>query len=348
MMTSAKPKHTLILGSTVLTVLLFFSCSCHKPHTPPKAVFSCTGATMGTTYCVKVAGTLDTAQQAAVTDTVATVLADVDAMMSTYKADSDLSRFNASQSTEPFALATPLLQVFACALQVAEESKGAFDITVGPLVNAWGFGPELQDHAPDEKTLEALQRRVGYKKLSLDLDHSTVRKTQPDVYCDLSALAKGYAVDAVLAALAPYPNVMVEVGGEVRTRGCNAQGAPWRIAIEKPVTGQRSIQHVLPLSNVALATSGDYRNFYIEGGRRRSHTIDPRTAQPVSHTLASVSVVHAQCMWADAYATALTVLGPDEGYQFACRHQLAACFITRDGDGFVERMTPAFEKVFPQ
>ena len=331
----------------LLLVVLTTSLGCMRPR--ERAV---SGETMGTTFTVKVVTTPGSgrrSQLAKLPDTVHACLDSVNQKMSTWLPDSELSRFNQYEGSEPFQMSRETLRVIRHARRVSEVSGGAFDITVGPLVNAWGFGPEEGIlEGPSDAELAALRERVGYDKLEVDLSTSTVRKTRPDIYCDLSAIAKGYAVDKVAAALDDlgFENYMVEVGGEVKANGVNAKGIPWQIGIERPVPGARAVHKVVPLSGMAMATSGDYRNYYEKDGIRLSHTIDPRTGRPVAHKLASVSVVHKECAWADAYATALMVLGPDAGYALAVKEDLAAFFIVHEGSrAFSEKATPAFEKL---
>lgn len=190
-----------------------------------------------------------------------------------------------------------------------------------------------------------LRQRVGYQKVEIDPVALTLRKTQPDVSCDLNAIAQGYTVDKLAADLDAlgYVSYMVEVGGEVRTRGLNASGLPWQIGIEKPITTGRALEMTVSLKDMALSTSGDYRNYYERNGLRISHHIDPRTGRPVAYKLASVSVINKRCALADAYATALIVLGPDAGYQFAVKQDLPALFITHTAsEDFFEKATPAF------
>lgn len=305
---------------------------------------------MGTTFHVKIVPAEDgkgmgTSDFAAAFEEARKELDRVDGLMSTYKAESELSRFNASDSTGPFPLSPELCELFEKALAVSAASGGAFDVTVGPLVNAWGFGSAAKaPEPPSEKMLDELRTRVGPDKLILDPANSTIRKTRPDVYCDLGAIAKGYAVDKASEALerAGIVNYMVEVGGEVRTAGTNAAGAPWRIAVEKPDFDGRSIQRVVPFSGLSMATSGDYRNYYEVDGKRVSHTINPRTGRPISHKLASVTVMDRECAMADAYATALMVLGPEQGMALAEKEGLAALFLVREREGFAEQTTKAF------
>lgn len=277
-------------------------------------------------------------------------LQDVNDKMSTYKKDSELSRFNQSTETTPFAVSKGTAEVFAMSLQVSQESGGAFDVTVGPLVNAWGFGPpDTGDKAPSEEELTALRARVGYHNLSVDLAANTITKARADIYCDLSAIAKGYAVDKATEALEGLgiKDYMVEVGGEVRVAGLKADGSRWRIAIEMPDPDTRTVERVLELSNIALATSGDYRNFFEKDGVRFSHTIDPSTGRPIAHKLASVSVLHEKCAMADAYATAINVLGPEKGFELAEREGLAVLMMIHDDQGgFAPKATKAFEAQF--
>jgi thiamine biosynthesis lipoprotein len=328
-----------ILG--ILTVTRLAS-----PPTPDD-LLTFSGPTMGTAFHVKVIsdrqGT-DTAYAARLSAAIEETLESVNQNMSTYLPDSELSRFNASGGEDRFAISTDTAAVFACALEIAESSGGAFDITVGPLVNAWGFGPNGRHQPPTNEELTALRSHVGYQKLRLDMEASTIQKIDAAVYCDLSALAKGFAVDQIAEALDELGvgRYLVEVGGEIRARGTNQGGESWSVGIEKPVDTGRKLQRAVRLHDVSLATSGDYRNFYERDGLRLSHTIDPRTGRPVAHNLASVSVIHPSCMYADAYATTLMVLGPDDGLAWAEDHGLAALFLVRAGEGFEERATSRF------
>ena len=284
--------------------------------------------------------------RAAVEAEVQGVLERIEGRMSHYRPDSELSRFNRARTTEPQQMTPETLGVVAEALAVGRVSGGAFDVTVGPLVDAWGFGPPGRAPAvPEEALLAALRARVGVDLLELDLSASTLRKRRADIVVDLSAIAKGYAVDAVAALLAErgFDDHLVEIGGELRAAGRNERGEPWRVAIERPAQGVASAQRIVPLTDAALATSGDYRNFYALDGTRVSHTIDPRTGRPVTHGPLSVSVIAERCSLADAQSTALNVLGVEEGYPLAVTHGWAALFVTDDGAGrLVERATPAF------
>ena len=273
----------------------------------------------------------------------------VNEKMSHYREDSELSRFNRSNEIDPFLISSNTFEVFRQAEELSELTHGAFDVTVGPLVNAWGFGPMgLPERVPTDDEIAAIMAKVGFDKLELDAEHSTIQKSEPSIVCDLSAIAKGYGVDRVAVALdaEEFRNYMVEVGGEVRTRGLNDLGVPWRIGIEKPTEGGRSIQKVVSLSGLAMATSGDYRNYYEVDGVRISHMIDPRSGRPITHRLASVTVIDNRCVRADGWATALMVLGPEEGYALAKEQDLPVFFLVHDGEtGFRELATPAFEEL---
>ncbi len=312
--------------------------------------YSFQGPTMGTTFTVKVAAEdLTDGQRQEVRGTIEAELENVNAKMSTYLDSSELSRFNQSRDTEPVTLSADTIAVLSEAMRISEATEGAFDVTVRPLVEAWGFGATERHELPSEKELASLRSRLGWHRIKVDELANTMRKLAPAVECDLSAIAKGYAVDRVSMALAKASlgNHMVEVGGEVRTAGHNGAGQPWRIAVERPLSMRREPHRVLALADMAMATSGDYRNFYEKDGLRLSHTIDPRTGRPVSHRLASVTVLDPSCMRADGYATALMVMGEDDGFRFAEAYNLAALFLVREGgEELSEKATPKFQALF--
>ena len=335
------------LGLAFLLGLVTNAC---EPTAPSLETYTFEGSTMGTTFIVKVATeSLAQAEQSRVESLVENELRTVNNKMSHYLEDSELSQFNRLRATTPFAVSPSTLEVFRYALEVSALTGGAFDITAGPLVNLWGFGPEERAKTrPSDAEIERARGRSGYDKLEIDGDIGTVRKKRPDLYCDLSAIAKGYAVDRVAASLESNQrtNYMVEVGGEVRTSGTNASGDAWRIAIERPAAGPRAIQRVVSLSGKAMATSGGYRNFYDIDGSRFSHTIDPRTGRPITNRLAAVSVVDELAVRADALATGLLVLGPEEGYRLAVEQNIAGLFLIEEEAGeFQELATPAFQRL---
>jgi thiamine biosynthesis lipoprotein len=309
--------------------------------------FEFTGRTMGTTFSVKVA-TQDLSETAKVDlgRNIESQLDRVDALMSTYRPDSELSRFNRHASTEPFEFSEETIEVLRIARQVSEMTDGAFDITVGPLVAAWGFGAtDRPPEPPSDESRRELEQRVGYTKLVYDSQRPTVAKTNPEIKCDLSAIAKGYGVDLVARTISGlgHANYLVEVGGELRARGRKLDGRPWRVGIERPGAAARITHQLVVLFDMSLATSGDYRDYYEIGDQRISHTIDPRAGRPIAHRLASVSVLHPEAVWADALATALNVMGPKDGSAWAEAHDIPALFLVReDGGGFRSVATTAF------
>jgi thiamine biosynthesis lipoprotein len=304
------------------------------------------GPTMGTQYQVQTACASRPSELAA---TMAALLEDIEAQMSTYRHDSLLSRLNRAPSGEWFDASSELLDVLEPAHALSELSDGAFDVTVGPLVNLWGFGPvDAPDAIPSPGDIAAARRRVGYQHLELRRP-AQVRK-QRELYIDLSAIAKGYAVDRMAQYLLGQgcESFLVEIGGEVRVHGRKTGGAAWRIGVESPdpdaLGGVLRVVQTDQAEGIAMATSGDYRNFRELGGQRFSHTIDPRTGVPVAHRLASVTVLHRSTLWADGFATLLNVMGPTEGFELAEREHLAALFVERTDTGFVERATSDFTR----
>jgi thiamine biosynthesis lipoprotein len=302
------------------------------------------GATMGTHYrvtaaCPTTVGAMIEAELVAVNDE-----------MSTYLPDSALSRFNKGPMDEWIPMPGFVIEVITAARALSEASGGAFDVTVGPLVNLWGFGPESVSGVPDADAIAGARARIGFTALETRAEPPALRKTLP-LYVDLSAIAKGHGVDRVVARLLDVDctDLLVDIGGEVRAVGLNPQGQRWRIGVEVPDPEQvGGIQRIVELDAAALATSGDYRNFIEAEGRRYSHTIDPRTGAPVEHTLASVTVLHPSAMWADGYATLLNVLGPEAGWEFAVDADLAALFVVRTDNGFEERYTAGFAAALPR
>lgn len=314
-------------------------------------VFSFKGPTMGTTFAVTVVadrfgGVESEALRAAISDE----LDEMNRLMSNYRPDSEISRFNAHQSLDAFPLSAPMLEVLVISEEVSSLSGGAFDITMPPLLEAWGFGPHADPERdpPTAATLEALSTRVGQGLLLLDRHAKTARKGHEELEIDLSAIAPGYAADrlAALLSMRGYSRFMVDVGGEFSVLGHNQRDDPWRIGIERPTetrTDAPVLQSVVYLERGALATSGDYRTYREISGRRISHTIDPRTQKPIAHGLASVTVIAENAARADALATALNVLGPEEGLALATEQALPIMMIIREGGGFTTHTTPAFD-----
>lgn len=319
--------------------------ACDRP--PPDPTVRLTGATMGTSYDLKLVPAPGQTVPAGLQARVEEILVRINRQMSTYDPDSELSRFNRNPDTDWIAASPELQQVIAEGLRIGELSGGIFDITVGPLVNLWGFGPEpRRDEVPSAATIARARERVGYWHLHARAEPPALKKDRADLYVDLSAIAKGYGVDRMAALIdaTGVGNYLVSIGGEIRARGRNGRGEPWTIAIEKPVAGQRSVERLIRLGERAVSTSGDYRNFFEQNGRRYSHVINPRTGWPVPQTLASVTVISDRSMVADATATTLLAAGPELGFQLASEHHLAAFFMLINPDGgFQERFTPEFE-----
>lgn len=303
------------------------------------------GQTMGTSFSIKVVTDVEL-DKSALEREVTDLLSRINSNLSTWLPDSALSLLNASTSTEWTDVTAELCDVIEAALMLSERTGGAFDITVGPLVNLWGFGPKTPEleTVPTEASIALTKQRVGYQKLQTDCATPAVRKSRPDVYIDLSAFAKGYAVDQLAELLdgRGIENYLVEVGGEVRLRGQNANDENWAIAIEKPADFARTVQTIVHLTDQAMATSGDYRNFFEIDEQRYSHTIDSRTGRPVAHNAAAVTVIATSAASADGLATALLVLGPEEGFEFAERENIAAYFLLRHGADIEELASTAF------
>ncbi len=297
------------------------------------------GETMGTTWSVKLVAD---APPPDLPGGIKRILDRVIAQMSTWEPDSDLSRFNAAPAGTWHRLPDDLFTVLAHAVTLAEDSGGAFDPTIGPLVALWGFGPGENRAIPDPVDLAETAARCGWQRLVLDPGGR--RAFQPGgLHVDLSGIAKGHAVDLVARHIqdAGIPNHLVEIGGELRGYGAKPDGSPWWMALETPA-GIAS-ETIVALHGMSAATSGDYRRFFMDGETRYSHTIDPRTGRPVASEIASVTVLHRACMQADALATALGVLGAEHGLAWARKRHIAARFLSRDRDGFRERTTPAFD-----
>lgn len=268
--------------------------------------------------------------------------------LATWDETSVLAQFNRYQGTDWFAVAPELAQLVDLTLQLSQQSNGVYDVTVGPLIKLWGFNSHDGTTAvPEQAAIDAARAKVGYQKLQVRLEPPALRKSQVDVLVNLSSVADGFAADQAGRYLESLgvKDYMVEMAGEVRTRGLSPRGDAWRIAIEKPVEEGRVIQQGVNLQEAGLATSGDYRNFFVAGGKRYSHTVNPATGAPVTHNLASVSVVAADATLADAYATLLMALGERQGKIFADTHGINAYFIWRTDQGFETADTVGFRKV---
>ncbi|HEJ9067890.1 TPA: FAD:protein FMN transferase [Serratia marcescens] len=304
-----------------------------------------TGKTMGTSYSIRYVAGDNTPSAREMQAEIDKRLEQVNDQMSTYRPDSELSRFNASRDIDrPFPVSPATAEVVREALRINRVTDGALDVTVGPLVNLWGFGPEGRpDKVPSEAELEHRRAWTGADKLAVQ--GSALVKSIPELYVDLSSIAKGYGVDVVAEYLQSQhvKDYMVDIGGEVRTRGHNGEQKPWRIAIERPTTGaQQQAQLVIQPGEMSIATSGDYRNYFEQDGVRYSHTIDPITGRPIHHRLVSITVLSPTCMTADGLSTGLNVMGPERGMALANLLGIPVFMIVKTADGFEERYSDAF------
>ncbi|PKG38643.1 FAD:protein FMN transferase ApbE [Psychromonas sp. Urea-02u-13] len=325
--------------------LAFFISSCSEP-VPKSKLVMVQGKTMGTYYQVTMV--LREAQLSKPDYTLSAMQIEIDKklelvndQMSTYRPDSELSYFN--QAKTSFTVSPATAYVVKSSLALFEQSEGAFDVTVGPLVNLWGFGPDKRPNkVPSDEIIASQQKRVGSQYLSIE--GNTLFKSIPDLYVDLSSIAKGYGVDVIAEYLQNIGinDYLVDIGGELRAKGVKPADKQWTLAIERPVAGQ-NVQRLIQIGDNAIATSGDYRNYYEFDGIRYSHTIDPKTGKPIKHKLVSVTVIHASSMMADGLATVITVLGPEAGFEFAQKHNLAVFLLVKQGEGFIEHFTAAFK-----
>jgi FAD:protein FMN transferase len=267
--------------------------------------------------------------------------------MSVRSPASEIYRFNHFQGNGWFPVSADTARVVSHALKISERSGGAFDITMGPLIAIWGFGPEKKiGIIPADGEIEKALQLVGYRNLRVRIFPPALKKENPGICCDLSAIAKGYAVDRVAEYLesAGYRRYLVEIGGEIRSRGKNHLRQAWTIGIETPDSDGMDILKAVRLRKNAVATSGDTHIYFENEGQRYAHTIDPATGRPLSGNLASVTVIDSSCMQADALATAILVLGPEKGYKFAVKSKRPAFLIIRREEGLSEIMTPSFRR----
>ena len=293
------------------------------------------GKTMGTTFNIKYFPSPTTPTKEQVLAAVNERLVLVNQLMSTYIPDSELSLLNKAKGGVPFTLSDENVFLIGEALKVNQMSEGYYDITVGPLVNLWGFGPNGRvTHQPDEALLQQSREWVGADQLVLD--GKTITKPHDDTYVDLSSLAKGYGIDVVAELLEQngIASYLVEIGGELKAKGTKPNGKGWTVAIEKPSDVAREIQLILAPGDMAVATSGDYRIYFEENGTRFSHLIDPTTGKPITHKLVSVTVFHPSSAMSDALATAINVMGPEKGLALAEKHNIAIYMLVKSATGF--------------
>ncbi len=322
------------LRAAGLVVLLSVLAACSQPED-----WMIEGSAMGTSYTIRISHPPTDFTRDELATALAAEIERVEALMSTYRPESELSQFNRSDSTDWVHVSEDTAIVVAAAQEISRKTDGAFDITVGPLVDIWGFGPRLDVNGrpSDEEIAEALSH-VGYQKLEVRQEPPGLRKSDPSLHVDLSAIAKGYGVDQAAQVLTEHGinDYMVEIGGDLKAAGYNREGNPWRIAVERPIPGDRALLEVVAIEDMAIATSGDYRNFFMQDGVLYSHTLNSRTGRPVSHKIASVSVRARSAMLADGWATALLAMG-EKGLGIAEEQGIAALMVERDGDALHEK-----------
>ncbi|WP_232824712.1 FAD:protein FMN transferase [Algibacillus agarilyticus] len=332
-----------ISQSISIICLLLFLASCVDSSKSEMTQVMLQGKTMGTTFSVKFYATEQQLLTEQFYNDIDELLETVNDQMSTYRHDSEISRFNSHATDEPFVVSTDTAYVVKKAIEIGVSTQGALDITVGPLVNLWGFGPSGKVvQVPTDEELVLAKDFIGLDKILVK--GRSLIKTQDQLYIDLSAIAKGFAVDKIAEYLddKSISRYLVEVGGEMRATGKKLDGSNWRVAIEKPASHDRGIQQIISLIDKGIATSGDYRNYFEQDGTRFSHTIDPVTAKPITHKLASVTVIHDSAMMADGFATAINVLGTEKGLAFAEKNNLAIYLVIKSPQGFEVKYSKAF------
>jgi len=313
---------------------------------PSEKVEEFGGPTMGSTYSIKYVRNQTVAPLAELKAATEAILAEVDVQMSSYRSDSLIEAFNRAPAGTCQTMPEGILQVVASGKQLGEESDGAFDLTLRPLLDLWGFGPGSRGtHTPEPEQLSQALERVGQRHLRIEGEQ--LCKDLP-LQVDFNSIAAGYTVDRIIQRLGELgvSSYLVEVTGELKAAGRKPDGSHWRIGLEAPQEGQRVAQRVLELDGYGISTSGDYRNYYEENGKRYSHTLDPKTGKPIEHRLAAVTVADPSTLRADGLSTVLLVLGPEEGLAYAERKGIAAFFVTRVDDGFVTQGSTAFEQLF--
>lgn len=301
------------------------------------------GSTMGSTYSIKWVDSKGTPGPQSLQADIEMLLADFDGEVSTWRDDSDLVRFNDLPAGSCQEMPESVLDMVALAEDLHRHGDGGFDITIGPLLELWGFhGGSVSQTVPEAAELTAVLENIGQQYLRI-VDKQLCKDA--DVRVDLSGIAAGYMVDRVVEHLAEQgiTSYMVELTGELKAAGLKPGEVPWRIAIEEPRDDNRIAHLILPLDGYGVSTSGDYRNYFEYQGKRYSHTFDPRSGQPVMNQLAAVTVLDPNTAMADGLSTLLLVKGPEEGWRYAIEHDVAALFVIRQGAGFESRSTPRFK-----
>ncbi|CAI8955401.1 FAD:protein FMN transferase [Pseudomonas serboccidentalis] len=303
------------------------------------------GPTMGSTYSIKYVRHTGLADSAQVRREVEGILVEVDRQLSTYRSDSEIERFNALLANSCQTMPAPVLELVRVGEQLSEQSEGSYDLTVEPLMNLWGFGPQgREEKVPDTAVLAEVMQRVGHQHLHIK-DGQLCKDAAVEV--DFNSIAAGYAVDTIAARLEAMGihDYLAEATGELKAKGKKLDGSAWRIALEEPRDDQQVAERVISVDGYGVSTSGDYRNYFLQDGRRYSHTFDARSGAPVLHKLASVTVIHPSALMADGLSTLLLILGPERAWDYAEKHDIGAFFVIRADTGFVIRTSAAFERL---
>lgn len=304
------------------------------------------GPTMGSTYSVKYIRGPSGPDVAHVQPEVEAILAEVDQQMSTYRSDSDIERFNGLPANSCQTMPAGVLALVRVGEQLSIDSDGSYDLTVEPLLDLWGFGPQARvEQVPTPEQLAVVRQRVGYGHLHIDGDQ--LCKDAP-VEVDFNSIAAGYAVDRISARMQALGigSFLVEATGELKAVGKKADGSPWRVALEAPRDDERVVEKTIEFDGYGVSTSGDYRNYFEQDGHRYSHTLDALTGAPIDHALASVTVIDHSTLMADGLSTLLLILGPERGWAFAEQHKIAAFFVIRVDKRFIIRSNPEFDRLF--
>ena len=337
---AANPPLFLSRGPAIALAFLLWLSGCHKA---PGGI-QLSGPIFGTQWSLIYHGVEGSVTEETVKDAVLEAFSAVDDSMNHYLSSSTLSELNRLPAEEAIEVDWDLVLVFKTALDIYYATDGAYDPSVSPLINLWGFGPEGVTKRPTDTEIAAVEPFVGLDKFAWDLSTRGFFKRDNKATLDFSSIAKGYAVDIAADSLDDLGlnHFMLEVGGEIQVRGTSPRGDAWRLAVERPAPGSRGqIFTAIEVKNVGVATSGDYRNFFEDGGRRFSHLIDPRTGYPIEHDLVSATVVHPSTMIADAWATALMIVGTKEALRLADVHELAVFLISREDGQLVSSYSDA-------
>lgn len=335
----------LFANGLLLSAVLGLLTACNDTET--RQQIDIEGKTMGTFYSVKISGAT-TPNPHKLQQEIDALLEQANNDISTYRQTSVLSRFNQYRGSEPQPIPRGMADIILLAQRIGRDTDGAMNITVGPLVNLWGFGPEKQPtQIPTQDQIDSARQQVGLQHLTLISDNrgEWLQKDLPDLYVDLSTMGEGYGVDLLVNLMMQkgITNYLVSVGGAVSSRGVNGQGQPWRVAIQKPTDQENAVQALVDLQGYSISTSGSYRNYFEQGGQRYSHVLDPATGRPINHRLVSATVIATTALEADGWDTGLMVLGTEKALRLAESKGLAVYLITKTDQGFTAVMTPQFK-----